>query len=296
LDKNSPYHAEINSTLEKGSMTYGEYIIHGNSGKEFLIATYSCHPSMYNDNISGMLVWAKLLSEMQNTKTNHTYHFFIGPETLGVISLLARKNEEKKHGGKGTFDGAVVINCVGRNEDFVLKRSSMGDSEMDKVAQQTFKEMGINHTEVPFSVNGSDERQLQSPAFRIPTINITRGEYYGSDWYHSSKDVYRDKLSFLSLGDCQINASVEVYHNILMNLDRNSKIYSLSPHCEPMLGKRNLYPTTSGNNEKDNSATIAKWIMHESGNSLIDIAKNTGFSMKEIREVYDRLKEGGLIK
>jgi len=286
LDKNSIYYANVDSTLEQGSMTYGEVLLPGKSDREYLITTYSCHPSMYNDNVSGMIVWARLLKQMQQEKTNHGYHFFIGPETLGVLSLLKRKSD---------FDGALVINCVGRNEDFVLKKSFKESSEVDRVALQTFKEMEIRYTTVPFSVNGSDERQLSSPSYRIPTINITRGGYYGTDWYHNSRDVYHDRTSFLGVGDMELNRSVEVYFNVLMNLDRNHKIFSLQTHGEPMLGKRNLYPATGGKNEADHTATIAKWIMHEDGSDLLKVAEKTGFDMKEISKVYDQLRKERLI-
>lgn len=296
MDRQGTFHAKIDSTLEKGSMTYGECIIPGRSGKEYLVTTYSCHPTMYNDNISGMIVWAKLLHEMQNTPHEHGYHFFIGPETIGVMSLLQRKLEERKCGKNGTFDGAIVINCVGRNEDFVLKKSYKGNSEIDRVAEQTLKEMDIRYTTVPFSVNGSDERQLQSPAFRIPTINITRGGYYGTDWYHNSRDTYKNKSSFLSLSDESLNISTELYKNLLDNLDRNKKIYSLNPHCEPQLGKRGLYNTQGGSNEKDLTSTIAKWIMHKDGEPLVSVSEETGIPLKEVSEVADKLKGVKLIK
>src|SRR3989304_3829254 len=124
---------------------------------------------------------------------------------------------------------------------------------------------------------------------------MTRGGYYGTDWYHNSRDVYLDKKSFLGFGDNELNESVDVYFNVLMNLDRNHKIYSLHTHGEPMLGKRNLYPATGGSNEADHTATIAKWIMHEDGADLLKVAERTGFEMKEISKVYDQLRKERLI-
>ncbi len=289
LDTKGTYHAEIDSEVKEGSMTYGEATVHGKSGREFLITTYSCHPSMYNDNVSGMIVWARVLREMQRMNPNNTYHFFIGPETIGVLSLLQRKRN---------FEGALVINCVGKNEDFVLKQSMYKDSEVDRVAEQTLKEMGVNYTTKPFDVNGSDERQLQSPAFRIPTINLTRGDYYGSGWYHSSKDNMNDLKGRPMDRTLEgiLDTSVEVYLNLLMNLDRDHKIYSTNRYGEPQLGKRGLYPTTGGRNETNNLSTLAKWIMHNDGGYLVDIAERTGNTMKEIEDVYKKLKEGGLLK
>lgn len=277
LDKNASYHVKINSTIEPGSMTYGEYYHPGISGKTYLVSTYSCHPSMYNDNLSGMLAWAKLLRIVQTQKTYHSYYFFIGPETLGVLSLLSRVSY---------FDGAMVVSCVGSDADYIIKSSILENSDMDRAVKVG---IGAPYTALPFSVNGSDERQLQSPGFRIPTININRGNYYQAPWYHNSTDEYTNNIA-------PLEESVTACHNILMALDCNRKIYSLSPFGEPQLGKRGLYPPVSGANEKDQTATVAKWIMHNHSGTLFDVAEKTGQPMASVSDVHTRMVKAGLVK
>src|SRR5262245_7061153 len=45
------YEVVIDSTLEDGTLTYGECLIPGEVEDEFLISTHICHPSMCNDNL-----------------------------------------------------------------------------------------------------------------------------------------------------------------------------------------------------------------------------------------------------
>ena len=47
--KDEMYRVVIDSTLENGSLTYGEFFIEGESKDEILISTYVCHPSMANN-------------------------------------------------------------------------------------------------------------------------------------------------------------------------------------------------------------------------------------------------------
>jgi aminopeptidase-like protein len=54
------YEVCIDSTLEPGHLTYGEFRIQGSTDEEVLISCHSCHPSLCNDNLSGMTVAAKL--------------------------------------------------------------------------------------------------------------------------------------------------------------------------------------------------------------------------------------------
>src|SRR5580692_5696856 len=54
------YEVCIDSTLEPGHLTYGEYRIQGATDEEVLISCHACHPSLCNDNLSGMTIAARL--------------------------------------------------------------------------------------------------------------------------------------------------------------------------------------------------------------------------------------------
>ena len=54
------YEVVIDSTLSEGCLSYGELLIPGRVDDEVLVSVHCCHPSMCNDNLSGMVVAAEL--------------------------------------------------------------------------------------------------------------------------------------------------------------------------------------------------------------------------------------------
>ena len=55
-----PYDVVVDSTLEPGELTYGELVIPGDSEEEVLLSAHVCHPSLANDNLSGIAVATEL--------------------------------------------------------------------------------------------------------------------------------------------------------------------------------------------------------------------------------------------
>jgi len=268
------YHARIDSEFKDGSMTYGEKIIEGDED-EYIISTYCCHPSMINDNVAGMAMWADLLASM--SKTKHTYRFIIAPETIGMISYLATHDVSK-------VKGAVILSHVAgpSSEPPNFKQSFLGNSYIDRVARQATGEDGT-----PFTIRGSDERQLSSPAFRIPTIILNKGGLYGP-YYHTSLDREYYPPDY--------QATFESAKRMIEVLEGDRVVESLNPSCEPMMSKRNLYPTLGGDNQNNTDTENLMTVMFNSGSSLLDIAENTGKSMDELIKTSEVLKKEGLIK
>jgi aminopeptidase-like protein len=65
--KDEAYEVLIDSTLKDGHLTYGELYIKGSTSDEMMISTHICHPSLCNDNLSGIAlscVLAKMLSQV----------------------------------------------------------------------------------------------------------------------------------------------------------------------------------------------------------------------------------------
>ncbi|KAF6246729.1 peptidase M28 [Nitrosopumilus sp. b3] len=251
LDKQKKYHAVINSSLELGSLTYGEYNIMGNSGKEFIFSSYCCHPSLANDNMSGMILWIILLKILKSLKLKHSYRFALVPETIGAIAYLA-KNEEMM----SKVDGGFVLTCVGGPSKFSYKETFLENCFIDKIVDESFKESNVDYIRYPFDINGSDESHFSAPYFRIPIGTICKDKYYEFDYYHTSLD----NLNFIK--SKSIVDTLKIYLKIISKLEKieiiknkdnfkikkakNKTLTSLNPFCEPMLSKRNLYPSTGG--------------------------------------------------
>ena len=86
------YEVFIDSSLEHGSLSIGEILIPGKSSKEHLVSTYICHPSMTNDNLSGMVLTAFLARELLRKRLNYSYRIIFVPETIGAIVYCANRS------------------------------------------------------------------------------------------------------------------------------------------------------------------------------------------------------------
>ncbi len=232
---NEDYHVVIDTTLKPGHLTYGEYVKKGTSGKEFLFWTYCCHPSLANDNLSGIVLWALLLREIKSMESKHTYRFVIAPETIGAISYLSQHEQEMKD-----VYGGFVLTCVAGPGDFSYKQTFLQDHEIDRSVSRVFKVNNLKSIIYPFDANGSDERQFSSPFFRIPMGTICRNKYYEYDYYHTSLD----NLDYVRPQN--LIETLEIYLQIINILEVSQRFKSLNPWCEPMLGKRGLYPRSGG--------------------------------------------------
>src|ERR1700743_1703787 len=87
------YEVRIDSTLEDGHLTYGECYLPGRSEEEVLVSCHSCHPSLANDNLSGITVDAALARSLSGLSLRYSYRFLFIPGTIGAITWLARNPE-----------------------------------------------------------------------------------------------------------------------------------------------------------------------------------------------------------
>ena len=83
------YEVCIDSSLEPGHLTYGEYCIPGASEDEILVSTHICHPSLANDNAAGLSVAVQLAKHLADLPLRYTYRFLFIPGTIGAITWLA---------------------------------------------------------------------------------------------------------------------------------------------------------------------------------------------------------------
>ena len=140
---------------------------------KILLTCYTCHPSLCNDNLSGIVLLTFLAQYLSKLKLDYSYRFLFIPETIGAITWL-KLNEEKiskiKHG--------LVITCVGDSGKFTYKKSRLGNAEIDQTAINILKESGESFQIKDFFPVGSDERQFCSPGFNLPMGSLMRTMYY----------------------------------------------------------------------------------------------------------------------
>jgi aminopeptidase-like protein len=280
------YDVFIDSSVEDGHLTYGEYFIKGELENEFLISCHSCHPSLCNDNLSGMGVATYLAKHLGQQKTRYSYRFLFIPGTIGSITWLCL-NEEKtpliKHG--------LVMACVGDPGKMHYKKTRRGDAEIDLAVNHILKHSGDDYEVMEFSPYGYDERQYSSPGFNLAVGNLSRTPHGRFPEYHTSAD----NLTFIkaeSLAD-----SFSKYAQIIDVIDNNKKYLNTNPRGEPQLGKRGLYSTMGGRKDASNYEMSLLWVLNFSDGaySLLDIAERSGIPFASIYEAAKALLDCGLL-
>src|SRR5262249_30124 len=156
--------------LIDGSLTLSEAVLPGETDSEVLISTYTCHPSLANNELSGPLVAAFLyrrLAEMRPRRL--TYRFVFLPETIGALVYLTMRGEHLKQ----KLAAGYVVTCAGDPAPFTYKRSRIGNSLADRAAEYVLKRRpGPAARVLDFFPTGSDERQYCSPGFNLPIGSI----------------------------------------------------------------------------------------------------------------------------
>ena len=281
------YDVCIDSSLEDGHLSYGEYRIPGDCPDEILISCHSCHPSLCNDNLSGIAVAVQLAKYLSSAPRRYCYRFVFLPATIGSITWLSLHETEAfrvKHG--------LVLTCVGDSGHTTYKKSRQGNAEIDQAAIHVLKHSGSDYEIVEFSPYGYDERQFCSPGFNLPVGCLMRTPNGHFPEYHTSAD----DLNFVrpaSLAD-----SLDKCIRIFDVLEQNRTWINLNPKGEPQLGKRGLYHTAGGPQGPAFDELALLWVLNLSDgtHSLLQIAERAGMSFATIRQAAQVLQAVGLLR
>ena len=288
LDKlpEDTYHIVIDSELKEGSLTYGEIIIPGDTEEEVFLSTYICHPSMANNELSGPVV-ATFLAKWLNllVKRRYTYRIIFIPETIGAITYLSKNLQYLKEHVIAGFN----LSCVGDNRTFSYVESRYGKTLADKAAKNVLSFYYPDYKTYSFLKRGSDERQYNAPGVDLPVCAICRSKYGEYPEYHTSKD----NLELISPEG--LLGAYEVYQQCILALENNYS-YKINVLCEPQLGKRGLYPTTSQKGTYDAVKVMIDFIAYADGsNDLIDISNIIGVPVNELLTVIEKLEKVDLL-
>ena len=276
------YEVCIDSTLTAGDLSYGECYIAGRSSHEVLISTHCCHPSLANDNLSGLTVAVALAKFLAGRELRYSYRFVFAPGTIGAITWLARNQQNV-----GRIRHGLVLTGIGDNGGFHYKKSRRGDAEIDVAMAHVLRHSGESSEILDFSPYGYDERQYCSPGFNLPVGCLMRSVWGSYPEYHTSAD----NLDFIR--PAQLGASLRACVALVDVLEGNRRYQNLRPYCEPQLGRRGLYNSSAG--EKEISARL--WVLNLSDgqHSLLDIAERSGLEFSVIRDAAVLLCEKELL-
>jgi aminopeptidase-like protein len=281
------YHVRIDSSLKDGHLTYGECFLAGDREDEVLISTHVCHPSLANDNLSGIAVATFVARALAEAPRQLSYRFLFVPGTIGAITWLSQNRaavSRVKHG--------LVLTGVGDSGHPTYKRSRRGNAPIDRAVAHVLGHSGGAHDVVDFSPYGYDERQYCSPGFDLPVGCFMRTPWGRYAEYHTSAD----NLEFVrpeSLADSfeKVLASLSV-------VDGDTTYRNLSPYCEPQLGRRGLYRPAGGLKDESVDELAMLWVLNlsDSRHSLLDVAERSGLAFGTIRAAATALRDAGLLE
>lgn len=280
------YEVLIESTLQDGHLTYGEYLIPGECEDEVLLFSHTCHPQMCNDNCTGLAVTACLARRLSEQRLKYSYRFVWAPGTIGSLTWLSRNRETV-----GRIRHGLVLTGLGDPGPFTYKRSRQGSAAIDRIVPRVLRGRDQQARIEDFSVYGYDERQFCSPGFNLPVGRLTRTPYGEYPQYHTSADDLR------FIAPDQLAEALAVLLDIVGVIEVGERRYiNTSPHGEPRLGKRGLFRPTGGVGLSGREAALL-WVLNlsDGSHSVIDIAERANLDFATLASAISDLIGCGLL-
>ena len=280
------YEVKIDSDLKDGSLTYGEIFLPGATDDEILLSAHICHPSLANDNCSGLALLAQLARHLAGAHTRYSYRILFAPGTIGAITWLAHNADvipRIKHG--------LVLSCVGDDGGPTYKRSRRGTAPIDHAFAHVLRHTSKTPNIIDFFPYGYDERQYCSPGFNLPVGLFQRSQFGKFPQYHTSAD----NLDFISPRALEESYRMVVAALEIIETDR--RYLNISPYGEPQLGRRGLYSAIGGTQSFHERNLALLWVLNlsDGDNSLLEIAERAALPFSLILEAAERLTEVGLL-
>jgi aminopeptidase-like protein len=281
------YRVVIDSDLKQGHLSYGELLIRGETDDTVLFSCHICHPSLANDNLSGIAVATMLACHLMTLRTRHSYRFLFIPGTIGSLTWLARNEDKVRQIVHG-----LVLSCLGDAGGMTYKQSRRGNAAIDRIVAHVLRHDEVPHRITPFVPYGYDERQYCSPGFDLPVGCLMRtpnGEY---PEYHSSAD------NPLLLRPESLAHSLTVLRRIIDVIEGDAVYRSRNPKGEPQLGRRGLYAAMGGQRAASYDQMALLWVLNlaDGHHSLLGIAERAGVPFATIRAATDALLAAELLE
>lgn len=276
----------IDSSLEEGSLAYGEVCLPGRLPAEILLSAHVCHPSLANDNLSAVTVLHRLALLLGAVDLTWSYRFIFAPGTIGAITWLSQNHHRLTDIG-----GGLVVAGVGDAGGFTYKRTRSGTAEIDLLVERALRLSDVPHDVVRFTPDGYDERQYNSPGIGLPVGRLSRSPYGTYPEYHTSAD----DLDFIKPES--LAGALSVLLRVCALLEGSPRLVNRSPNGEPQLGRRGLYSAFGGHRDSSQRERAMLWVLSYSDgeHSLAAIAERSGFALELIEDVARVLEENDLL-
>lgn len=281
------YEVVVDTTLTDGELNYGECYLPGETQDEVLFTAHACHPSLCNDNLSGVVILTHLARLLAEAPRRYSYRILFLPGGIGSVVWLSRNQDRArriKHG--------LVLSCLGDEGGFTYKRTRRGDAPIDRAAIGVLRQSGSPFDVIDFSPYGYDERNFCSPRFNLPVGSLTRSTHSEFRGYHSSGD------DFSLISPERLAESLTVYASVCDVLEHDRRYVNLIPDAEPQLGRRGLYGMMGGLQKRQDIEIALLWVMNYSDgeHGLLEIAERSQLPFEVVCEAASLLLEHDLLR
>ena len=282
---NGDYRVVIESTLEDGSLTYGELLIQGESSQEIFLSTYICHPSMANNELSGPVVATALAQWIASGPRRYSYRIIFVPETIGSLTYLSRNLDAMKRHIVAGYN----LTCLGDERVYSFLPSRAGNTLADRAALCILRDQHSDFIHYSYLDRGSDERQYCSPGIDLPVASVMRSKYREYPEYHTSLD----NLEFVT--PAGLAGGFAILRGCLELLERN-RVYRTTCLGEPQLGKYGLYPAVGSRDSHRQVSDMINTLAYADGSlDLIGLSTVTRTPVCRLYPVIDKLVAAGLL-
>ena len=284
--RSGTYRAIIDSSIEPGSLTYGDLVVPGKVKDEIFISTYVCHPSMANNELSGPVVTTALAKWIMSMPEHHyTYRFVFAPESIGAITYASHHLQHLKRHVVAGFQ----LTCIGDDRHFTYLASRRGNTRIDRISRRVLSSKP-GFVEYSYLGRGSDERTYASALIDLPFVSIMRTRYGDYPEYHTSEDDLESVVtpSGLQGGFDAVKECIEVLES--------EPVLTATTYGEPQLGRRGLYHTMLNKNTSQEVALRTDVLAYSDGHhSLRDIEEILRVDAELISRTVSQLRQHGLI-
>jgi aminopeptidase-like protein len=284
--RDETYEVLIDSSLEDGFLSYGEHLHKGEIEDEVLLSAHVCHPSLANDNCSGVALLTQLAKRIATLRTRYSYRFLFAPGTIGAITWLSR-NEDRaqliKHG--------LIVSMVGDGGGPTYKKSRRGNAQIDRAVAHALRHSVPSYSIEDFFPYGYDERQYCSPGFDLPVGLFQRSKFGTIPEYHTSAD----NLAFI--GADHLALSYRLIVGALDAIENDCICRNTMPRCEPQLGRRGLYQAIGGLKNAGAANMALLWVLNlsDGAHSLLDIAERANLPFDVVYRTALLLQQHNLV-
>lgn len=282
------YDVCIDTERTHGSLTLGEWYLPGETAEEVLLSSHTCHPSLANDGLSGLVVGTWLARWLAEQPRRYSYRLVLAPATIGAITWLGLHHKRLDHVRHG-----LVLSCLGDSGPLNYRRSRRGNAEIDRRVEHVLQNDSAEHQVLDFEPFGYDQRQFCSPGFDLPMGCLMRTPNGRYPEYHTSAD------DLTLVRPEALEHSLQTLIRICEQLEAGytPTYVSRKPHGEPRLGKHGLYHAFGSRPDARQLQNAMLWVLNLSDgrHSLSDITDRSRLADSLLQEAASLLETHGLL-